>query len=64
VAADLAVFHILLERTRGLVDIGGVPLSAIAALEVTFHSKMPQPQFIGEGSLFLIPNFKTGIVPI
>jgi hypothetical protein len=43
-AADLAVFHILLKRTRGLIDIGGVPLSAIAALEVALHGEMPQPQ--------------------
>lgn len=31
----------LLERTRGFIDIGRVPLSAIAALEIALHSKMP-----------------------
>jgi hypothetical protein len=42
-AADLAIFHILLQRTRGLVNLGGVPLSAIAALEATLHGKTPEP---------------------
>jgi len=43
-AADLAVFHAPLKRARGLVNIGGVPLSAIAALKVALHGEMPQPQ--------------------
>jgi hypothetical protein len=42
--ADLAVFHILLKRTGGLVNLGGVPLSAIAALKFALHGKMPELQ--------------------
>jgi hypothetical protein len=38
-AANLAVLHILLQRTGGLVDGSRVSLSAIAALEVALHSK-------------------------
>jgi hypothetical protein len=44
-AADLAVFYILLKRTRRLVDVGGVPLSAIAALEATLHSETPNRNY-------------------
>ena len=45
-AADLAVSStLLLKRARGLVDIGGVPLSAIAALEVALHGEMPHRNY-------------------
>jgi hypothetical protein len=40
-AVDFAVLHILLKGTRGLVDIGGVPLSAVPALEVALHGEIP-----------------------
>jgi hypothetical protein len=43
-AADLAVLHVLLKQTRGLIDIGPVPLSAIVALKVALHGGLPYLQ--------------------
>jgi hypothetical protein len=40
-AANLAIFHILLKRARRVVNVGRVPLSAIAALKAGLHSEIP-----------------------
>jgi hypothetical protein len=39
-AADLAIFHVLLPGAGGLVDLGNIPLAAVAALKTGRHAQI------------------------
>jgi len=42
-AADLAIFDVVLPPSRGFVDRGQVPLAAAGALKTRFHAKTHAP---------------------